>query len=259
MSGSQSLKDSVVKGFSTKKVQEMYKGMTKRGIWKSEETLVKKYFLKESSILDIGCGSGRTTFELAKMGYKVVGIDLTPAMIKSAKEMSKELKINADFRVGDATNFEFKNESFDNALFSFNGWDQIPGSNNRLKSFKEIFRVMKSGGYFIFTSHIRVFFSKWAPFWIKQFFRMYIMKPIGFKVEEQEWGDRFFRRGKSTDYGTDMYIHISSLSEVKNMIEEAGFVLEFNDYRNTIAPEDSLLKDSVNCMFFVCKKPENAN
>jgi len=251
------IEKTVVKEFSSKGVQETYKDMTREGLWKSEEILFKKYFKKGSSILDIGCGSGRTTFPLVKLGHKVIGIDLTPAMIKSAKWISKEFGIKVDFKVGNAKNLKFKDNSFDNAIFSFNGWNQVPGRENRQKVLNEAYRIIKPGGYYIFTSHKRVF-GKWTPFWIKQWLKMYILRHFGCKIKEKEFGDRFFRKTAREIYETEQYINIPKVSEVKKMIKKAGFGLVYNELRNTIAPKDAEMK-SGNCMFFVCRKPSQDN
>jgi len=248
----------VIEEFSSNDIQETYREMTKHGLWKSEEILFKKYFKKNSTILDIGCGSGRTTYGLKKLDYEVIGIDITPEMIKSAKALSDYFNLNIDFRVSDAKKLNFKDNSFDNAVFSFNGWDQIPGKDNRLKVLKEAYRILKTGGHFIFTSHIRELNRKYAIFWIKQWVKHYILKPLGFKIIEKEFGDVFFKQFTNNNavytYNNLQYIHIPNLFEIINMIDIAGFNLKLNDFRNKIASEDSNLS-SYNCMFFVCKKP----
>src|SRR3954469_12867827 len=63
-------------------------------------------------ILDVGCGSGQLTNEIALSGAEVVGIDSSSQMIADAKNKFP----NIDFFVKDAANFNFS-EPFD-AIFS---------------------------------------------------------------------------------------------------------------------------------------------
>lgn len=48
-------------------------------------------FDKTLKILDIGCGTGRHSIELAKRGYCVTGIDLSDSQLARAKEKAKEI------------------------------------------------------------------------------------------------------------------------------------------------------------------------
>lgn len=249
----QTIQKIVIKEFTDKDVQKTYEDMTRSGLWKSEEKLFSKYFRKKSKVLDIGCGSGRTTFQLEKRGYKVVGIDLTPAMIKTAKKLSLEFKKDIEFRVGNALNLAFDDESFDNALFSFNGWNQIPMEKNRLLALKEAYRVIKPKGYFIFTSHIRQPIDRYIFIWAKEWVKIRLLKPRGFKIMEIELGDRFFKRGSEEVFRNKQFIHLPTLSKIKEQIKDAGFEIVFYDRRNSISEEDERLK-SGNCMMFVCRK-----
>ncbi len=225
-------------------------------MWRSEEILCQKYFQKHSTILDVGCGSGRTTFGLARLGYTVRGIDLTPAMIESAHWLAhlypSEITSRITFQTGDATALQFQNCTFDNVLFSFNGLNQIPGKANRLLALKELYRVLKPGGYFIFSSHLRSLKGH-SFFWAQQWFKLHLFKPWGANVREIEFGDRFFRRGSHEVYEHEQFIHIPSFSELKTLIKHSGFMLESYEYRNTIAPNDAHLS-SGNCLMIVCRK-----
>jgi len=126
------------------------------GLWKSEEYIFNKYFEKDKMILDIGCGTGRTTFSLYEMGYKnIVGLDLSEYMLTAARKISKKKGYNIKFIQGDVKELDFKDNSLDYALFSFNGIMQIPKKVNRIKALKEIRRVLKPNGIFIFTTHDR--------------------------------------------------------------------------------------------------------
>ncbi len=70
----------------------------------------------EQAILDIGCGTGTLTAQLAALCNKVVGVDSSPNMIAKAKAQFG----NIDFRVCDALALPFESEFdvvFSNAVF----------------------------------------------------------------------------------------------------------------------------------------------
>lgn len=220
------LQNSVINEFGSKITQEKYLQIAEKGFWKSEEILIKKYFKPGSSILDIGCGSGRTTIPLFKMGYKVIGVDITPQMIETAKKVAKSKNLNIDYRVGDATNLEFQDNYFDGAIFANNGWAQIPGKQNRQKALNEIYRALRPGGVYIFTAHKRYYSNFLLFFWVKQWIRFYVLRNLGFKIQEIDFGDRFFRRqinGKKIKQ--KQYIHIASIKEVEGQIINSSFKL----------------------------------
>jgi len=65
---------------------------------------------KNIKILDIGCGTGRHSIELAKRGYAVVGIDLSESLLKRAKEKASEQNLQIIFQKHDARNLTFLHE-----------------------------------------------------------------------------------------------------------------------------------------------------
>lgn len=67
-------------------------------------------FDKNLKILDIGCGTGRHSIELAKRGYNVTGIDLSNSMLKKAKENAKKQNVRVVFEKHDARKLLFNSE-----------------------------------------------------------------------------------------------------------------------------------------------------
>lgn len=246
------LQGHIVRQFGLPAAQAFYVAKAKAGLWPSEEVVIKRYFPYGARVLDLGCGTGRTTLPLFQMGYLVSGVDITPEMVANAKKIAHEKGLAISYEVGDATNLRFADNSFECVLFSNNGWTQIPGNKSRLKALQEIQRVLKPNGYFIFTTHVR----RWRGFtlfWLKQFIKQFLLQPLGFQIDEEEWGDRFFNRETSAaddiPHYEKQYIHIPSVAETKRALADAGFALEYCEQSHIIAHEHGRFSP----LFYVCR------
>jgi len=258
------IQNNIIDEFSSKATQSEYTKKAETGLWESEEILIKKYFKPKSSILDIGCGSGRTTIPLFKTGYNVIGVDITPQMIATAKKVAESKNLNIDYRIGDATSLKFQDNYFDGAIFSNNGWTQIPSKQKRQKAIDEIYRVLKPGGIYIFTAHKRCYFGFRFLFWLKQWFKFYILKPIGIKIKEIDFGDRYFTREMNGQkIKQKQYIHIPSIEEVRAQINKSGFKLVKAMAIGDVSKDDAISKraslskrdrSQKSPIFYVCKK-----
>lgn len=100
----------------------------------------KKHIQKSSQVLDVGCGPGYSTNLLHDMGYKAFGTDISPEMIRHAKETYAHIP----FQVADVAQMkEIKDETMD-AVLAINvlEWTETP-----IKALKELKRILKSDGY----------------------------------------------------------------------------------------------------------------
>jgi SAM-dependent methyltransferase len=98
--------------------------------------------VRKKKILDFGCGTGIYAKKLTKEGAMVKGFDISPNMLKIAKEENP----NLDLRVGSGYKIPFK-EKFDIiiaplVLDYFNNWGKV---------FRQVKKVLKNKGVFIFS------------------------------------------------------------------------------------------------------------
>jgi len=101
-----------------------------------------------ATLLDIGVGAGRTTFHLLDKCEEYIGIDYSPRMLAQCK-----IKFpHANLELGDARSLNFSDAKFDIILCSYNAIDDV-NHQDRLLILKEVHRVLKKGGIFIFSSH----------------------------------------------------------------------------------------------------------
>lgn len=107
---------------------------------------------KNLKIIDIGCGTGRHSIELAKRGYSVTGMDLSETLINRAREKASEQKIDVKFLTGDARNIPFENE-FDLALMICEGaFPLMETDEMNFKILQSASKALKGKGKLIFTT-----------------------------------------------------------------------------------------------------------
>ena len=108
--------------------------------------------VKNQKILDAGCGVGLWAIYAAQNGAKVTGIDIQPGMIALAKKNIKDSDLTIDYKIGDASNLQEKENYFDKTL-SINvacNLDKKSFENH----FKELARVTKEHGTIIVIAPI---------------------------------------------------------------------------------------------------------
>jgi ubiquinone/menaquinone biosynthesis C-methylase UbiE len=104
-------------------------------------------------VLDLGCGDGTTAIPEARLGAKVLGVDIAKNLVEAGnKRIQEEGLTNITIREGDATNLEgISDESFDLVVSIF-------GAMFAPKPFdvaKELVRVTRPGG--------RIVMGNWIP------------------------------------------------------------------------------------------------
>ena len=101
--------------------------------------------IKGKKVLDLGCGTGIYTKIMKRSGAKVYGLDISQSMLDIAK---REVK-GVEFRIGSAYRLPYKPNTFDLVLSAL----VIEHLTDTGRAFKEVNRVLKKDGTFIFSLH----------------------------------------------------------------------------------------------------------
>ncbi|ADE53927.1 class I SAM-dependent methyltransferase [Coraliomargarita akajimensis] len=241
-------RETVLSYFESEAVVDHYADATARlGLWLSEERLFQKLFRRNQSLLELGCGTGRIAFGLHELGYQhVMATDYSKAMIRRARHMAEVLEYPVHLRVEDATALSFDDAAFDGAIFGFNGLMQIPKQAQRLQALREIHRVLKRGGWFVFTSHDRAS-ARYQQFWSEEAGR--------WQADQQSKDlDDFGDRAEATDLGQH-FMHVPSVEEMTEQLEGAGFRIEAHAMRSQLANEPQAVREfSDDCRFWIVEK-----
>lgn len=122
--------------------------------------------VKGRKAVDFGCGAGRSTSFLRKLGFEAVGIDISEDMIKKAKELDPV----GDYRLVPEADFsQFKEGVYDLVLSVFT-FDNIPTMDKKIKNFQGLGRLMKTEGRLVsVVSSPEIYTHEWASFSTKDF------------------------------------------------------------------------------------------
>ena len=119
-----------------------------------ETTLDETYFIEESlglnsgaSILDVPCGSGRISIELARRGYQVTGIDINTELLDLAQTKAKDINLDINWLEMDMRDLPW-HDHFDGAICFWSSFGYFNEADNA-NFLQRVSRSLKTGASFI--------------------------------------------------------------------------------------------------------------
>jgi len=144
-------------------------------ITKSEIDLFLKVdeLSSKQHILDLCCGQGRHSLELARRGFtNLDGLDYSEFLINLAKKRATTEKLQVIFTQGDARQLPFPDNSFDVVAMLANSFGYFVDKKDDIVVLKEVYRVLKSGGHVLLDltdgAYIRNHYNKTVMEWIDE-------------------------------------------------------------------------------------------
>ena len=114
------------------------------------ENLFHQYDKDPQLVCDLACGTGNITLELARRGYDMIGVDISPSMLALAKEKAEANNQDVLFLCQDLSELDLYG-TCDAFLCMIDGFNYITSKNKLEKIFKKIRTCfIESDGIFIF-------------------------------------------------------------------------------------------------------------
>lgn len=183
-------------------------------------------------VVDMGCGHGRHTNELARRGYKAVGIDLVPGFLEVAARDATTLGVEPQFVEGDLRGFR-ADDTFDAALCLFDVLGFFEDEDSEL-ILHNAFTALARGGKLLLDLRTREFVVRIPPIAITDKGNGDMMiDRVAFDVTSGRIVDQrtFIRDGavRSIAFSVRLYAY----TEIRSILRAIGFHVEavFGDYQ----------------------------
>jgi len=121
---------------------------------------------KNPHLLDVPCGNGRHSLELASRGYSIVGIDQSTDFIREAREQTENTSLSVEWVTGDMRHISWEG-IFDGAFCFGNSFGYLRHEDTT-DFLAALSRAIKPGGYFVLDTSM-------------------VAESILFNLEEHDW------------------------------------------------------------------------
>jgi SAM-dependent methyltransferase len=186
-------------------------------------SLLRKLRLRPGArILDVPCGFGRHAVELARRGFRVTGVDISPELIAQARQAAAAKGVTVEFRCGDMRRLAYRRR-FDAVLNLFTSFGYF-GDAADLKLLERFYQALRPGGWVA----LHLINRDWV---LRNFQATDRQRMGGYLVAEKRTFDFdtsvltctwSARRGRRRWRGTTR-LRLYSCHELVRMMEQAGF------------------------------------
>jgi SAM-dependent methyltransferase len=101
-----------------------------------------------SRVLDLCCGDGRRTIELARRGHRVLGLDPDERELARARAAARGERLNVHFAKADPRAIPYRAD-FDAILFLGGAFGRLPGERDDLRALESARKALKPGAWLV--------------------------------------------------------------------------------------------------------------
>lgn len=179
----------------------------------------EQFFSRPGSLIDLGCGTGRIAIPFAQRGFQVLGVDLSPHMLRVAG--AKAIEANVELPLVRANLVELdavRDRSFEYATCLFSTLGMVMGADNRRSVLEHAHRILKPGGLFLLHVH-----NLWFHLYNSAGRRWLLRDRLGRLRRKADFGDFEMPAHEGI---AGLALHHFSRREIKLELRKAGFQIE---------------------------------
>lgn len=188
------------------------------------EAIFNKHGLKPSMVLDLGCGTGNFCIEMAKRGYEMIGVDLSPDMLSCAKDKTQEEDLDILYLNQNMAEFELYG-TVDAVVCLMDSINYITDKRAVKRMFKLVKNYLNPRGLFIFDIN--------TPYKFERVYGENIFYDIG-DDSSYIWVNHYDKASKTCEFDLTFFIknkeeyikceelHLEraySIKEIKEMVD----------------------------------------
>lgn len=194
------------------------------------EEIFIKHQLQPKMILDLGCGTGTMTTKLAKNGYEMIGVDISPEMLFVAKEKADKEKLDILYLCQSMTELDLYG-TVDCVLSICDSLNYLLETDELFETFCNVNNYLNPGGLFIFDLNME---SKFEEMGDQTFAEV-------FDTCAYIWENEYNHQMKINEYALTLFIENDgvykrfeemhyeraySIEEITRLLEKSGLKLE---------------------------------
>ncbi len=230
-----SLHESTQQYISSVQIASGYdKYFTHEQLFDYDSQVLYRWFNRPGRMLDLGCGTGRHVALFARLGFDMVGVDLSRDMLYQTQRKLKEARLDAKLVLADFCDLPINDHklmlqtSFDYAICMFSTLGLIYGNENRIKFLKDIWRLLVSKGQLALHVH-----NKGYNIWRHEGRAFLRRNRREARLGNEEPGDKYMENYRGIE---NMYLHVFTEDEICKLLNFCGFkvldVIALNRKRN---------------------------
>lgn len=190
-------------------------GLVDSGLTEEERELLAAVPEGTGRLLLLGVGGGREAIPLARMGFRVTGVDFVPAMVERAVENAVARGVHIEGLVQEISQLDVPAEAYDVVWLSRGMYSCVPTRSRRVGMVRRIARALKPGGHFFCQFH-------WNP--------QARHSPRGLFVRRLvaacTLGNLAFEEGDTLWLNVEFVHQFSSEDALRSELEEGGLAVE---------------------------------